>query len=140
MGNHEEAQRCAPVILFLIMQTAFNSRPAFPPVDDALAALARIDWRNVAQQCLTVALVAAAACHAISARAWANRGRLAPMLRNAAAALDALAARLPEPLSAQSPRPALIAALIDSGCNAAMVRKANRQTLISRARKAGLIA
>jgi len=123
-----------------IMQTAFNVRPSFPPMNDALAALARVDWRNVAQQCLTVAMLAAAACHAITTRAWANRGRLAPIMRNAAAALNALAARLPEPLSAASPRPALIAALIDSGCNAATVRKANRPALVSRARAAGLIA
>jgi hypothetical protein len=122
------------------MQTTLTARPSFPPVDDALASIASIDWRNVAQQCLTVAMVAVAACHAISARAWANRGRLAPILRNAAAALDALASRLPEPLSAASPRPALIAALIASGCNAATVRKASRPALVNRARSTGLIA
>jgi hypothetical protein len=128
-----------PLSLFSIMQTTYSPRPAFPPVDDALRALAAVDWRNVAQQGLTVAMVAIAACHAITTRAWAHRGHLAPMLRNAADALAALADRLPEPLSAASPRSALIAALIASGCNAATVRKANRPALVTRARNAGLI-
>ena len=121
------------------MQTTYPTHPAFPPIDDALRALAAVDWRNVAQQGLTVAMVAIAACHAITTRAWAHRGHLAPILRNAAAALAALADSLPEPLSAASPRSALIAALIASGCNAATLRKASRPALITRARNAGLI-
>lgn len=122
--------------------TAFSvyQRPAFPPVDDALALLQRTDWPAVADHCLAALLLVAAVAHALTARLWAERGRLAPMIRRLAAALAALSDRLPEPLSAASPRAALVAALAANGQPAAALAKASRAALLARARRLALIA
>lgn len=115
-------------------------RPSFPPIDDAATLISRIDWQALAQRCLTAALVVAAVLHAVAVRLWAERGRLAPMLRRLAEALTALAARLPEPLTAASPRSALVAALTNAGQDPATLTKANRSALVARARRLALIA
>jgi len=117
-----------------------DSRPAFPPVDDALAFLRGIDWPAVADRCLAALLLVVAVAHALAARLWAARGRLAPIIRRLADALAALAARLPEPLSAASPRAALIAALAAAGQSPAALAKASRPALVARARRLALIA
>lgn len=122
-----------------MLAPSLYQRPAFPPADDALALLQRVDWRAVADHCLAALLLVAAVAHALTARAWAARGRLAPMLRRLADALAALAARLPEPLSAASPRPALIAALAAAGQDPAALAKAGRPALLARARRLALI-
>jgi hypothetical protein len=61
--------------------------PAFPPIDDAIAALSAIDWQAAAARALMVALTVAAVCHALAVR-------LAPI---AAAGLRALADRVDRP-------------------------------------------
>lgn len=114
-------------------------RPSFPPIDDALALVARVDWSALARRCSAAALVVVAVIHALAARLWANRGRLAPMLRRLSDALAALAARLPEPLTAASPRAALVAALADAGQDSAALAKASRSALLARARRLALI-
>jgi hypothetical protein len=123
-----------------MLAPSFYQRPAFPPVSDVVAMLQRIDWPAVADRCLAALLLVAAVAHALTARAWAERGRLAPMLRRLADALAALAARLPEPLSAASPRPALVAALAATGQDPAALAKASRAALLARARRLALIA
>lgn len=115
-------------------------RPAFPPIDDALASIQRIDWPAVADRITSALLLVAAVAHALTARLWAARGRLAPVLRRMADALASVAARLPEPLSTASPRAALIAALTATGQPAAALAKTSRPALLARARRAGLIA
>lgn len=115
------------------------NRPSFPPIDDAAAFISRVDWAAIAQRCLAAALVVAAVVHALALRLWAHRGRLAPMLRRLAAALTALADRLPEPLTAASPRAALVAALADAGQDPAALAKASRPALITKARRLALI-
>lgn len=114
-------------------------RPSFPPIDDAIALVARIDWPALARRFSAAALVVVAVFHALAIRLWANRGRLAPMLRRLADALAALAARLPEPLTAASPRAALVAALADAGQDPAALAKASRPALLARARRLALI-
>jgi hypothetical protein len=123
-----------------MLSPSLYQRPAFPPVNDALALLRRIDWPAVADRCLAALLLVAAVVHALTARLWAERGRLAPMIRSLAVALAALADRLPEPLSAASPRPALIAALTAAGQDPAALAKAGRPALLARARRLSLIA
>ena len=123
-----------------MLAPSLYQRPAFPPVDDALTLLRRIDWPAVADRCLAALLLVAAVAHALTARLWAERGRLAPMLRRLADAVAALAARLPEPLSAASPRAALVAALAANGQPAAALAKASRAALLARARRLALIA
>jgi hypothetical protein len=61
--------------------------PAFPPIDDAIAALSAIDWQAAAARALALALTVAAVCHALAVR-------LAPIV---AAALRALADRIDRP-------------------------------------------
>jgi hypothetical protein len=121
------------------MTATFYQAPAFPPVSDALRYVGRIDWPALADRSLAALLLVAAIAHALTARLWAERGRLAPMIRRLAAALAALADRLPEPLSAASPRPALIAALTAAGQNPAALAKAGRPALLARARRLALI-
>lgn len=123
-----------------MLAPSLYQRPAFPPVDDALASLQRIDWAAVADRTIGALLLVAAVAHALTARLWTARGRLAPMLRWLADALASVAARLPEPLSAASPRPALMAALADAGQDPVALAKASRSALLARARRAGLIA
>jgi hypothetical protein len=114
-------------------------RPSFPPVDDALASLQQIDWAALGDRLIDGALLVAAIVHTLTTRLWAQRGRLAPMLRRLADALTALAARLPEPLTAVSPRAALVAALADAGQDPAALAKASRPALVARARRLDLI-
>ena len=64
--------------------------PAFPPIDDAIAALRAIDWQAAAARALTLALTVAAVCHALAVR-------LAPIV---AAGLRALADRIDRPAPA----------------------------------------
>jgi len=121
--------------------TAFvYQEPAFPPISDALRYVGRINWPSLAARCLAALLLVAAVVHALTARLWAERGRLAPMIRSLAVALAALADRLPEPLSAASPRPALIAALTAAGQDPAALAKTGRPALLARARRLSLIA
>ena len=115
------------------------STPSFPPIDALLSVLPRIDWRRLADRCLTAVLFVAAIVHVLAVRLWANRGRLAPILRRLARFLETVASTLPEPLSADSPRPALIAALISAGDDAASIAKANRSVLVKRAIRLGLL-
>lgn len=115
------------------------NRPSFPPIDDAAALVSRIDWAAIAQKGLAVALVVAAVFHAIALRLWAHRGHLAPMLRRLVAALTVLADRLPEPLTAASPRAALVAALADAGQDPAALAKSSRPALVTKARRLALI-
>lgn len=129
-----------PLSFLIMLAPSFYQRPAFPPVSDALASLQRVDWPALADRTIGALLLVAAVAHALTARLWAARGRLAPMLRWLADALAAVAARLPEPLSAASPRAALIAALTAAGQPAATLAKASRPALLARARRAGLIA
>ena len=121
------------------MTASLYQRPAFPPIDDALASLQRVNWQAVADRTMAALLLVAAVAHAGAVRLWAHRGRLAPMLRRLADALAAVAARLPEPLSAASPRAALIAALAAAGQPTATLAKASRPALLARARRLALI-
>jgi hypothetical protein len=61
--------------------------PAFPPIDDAIAALSAINWQAAAARALALSLTVAAVCHALAVR-------LAPIV---AAALRALADRVDRP-------------------------------------------
>ncbi len=70
--------------------------PAFPPIDDAIAALSAIDWQAAAARALTIALTVAAVCHALAVR-------LAPI---AAAGLRALADRIDRPAPTAPAAPA----------------------------------
>jgi hypothetical protein len=70
--------------------------PAFPPIDDAIAALAAINWQAVATRALALALTVAAVAHALAVR-------LAPIV---AAALRALADRIDRPAPAAPAAPA----------------------------------
>lgn len=123
-----------------MLAPSLYQRPAFPPIDDVLASLQRIDWAAVADRTIGALLLVAAVAHVLTARLWAASGRLAPMLRWLADTLASVAARLPEPLSAASPRAALIDALAAAGQPAATLAKASRSALLARARRAGLIA
>jgi len=122
------------------MTAAPYQPPAFPPVSDALRYVGRINWPAVADRSVAALLLVAAIIHALTARLWAERGRLAPAIRRMATALAALADQLPEPLSAASPRPALIAALTAAGQDPAALAKAGRPALLARARRLALIA
>lgn len=122
------------------MIASFYRQPAFPPISDALRYVGRFDWPALADRCLTALLLVAAVAHALAIRLWAERGRLAPMIRRLATALAALADQLPEPLNAASPRPALIAALTAAGQDPAALAKAGRPALLARARRLSLIA
>lgn len=124
---------------FPMLSLSIDSRPAFPPVDDALAFLQGTDWPALADRALAALLLVVAVAHALAARLWSARGRLAPIIRRLADGLAALAARLPEPLSAASPRPALIAALAAAGQPPAALAKASRPALVARARRLALI-
>lgn len=104
-----------------------------------MEALSLIQWKDFFQRCAEFSLLIVAIFHALIVRLWANRGRLAPTLRKMAKILNSLASSLPEPLSAESPRSALIAALIDAGQSPATLSKANQTTLISKARRLSLI-
>lgn len=115
------------------------STPSFPPADALISAVSRIDWHRLGERCLMAVLFVAALAHAIALRLWQNRGRLAPMLRRIARFLETMANGLPEPLSSDSPRPALIAALIAAGEDAAAISKANRAALAKRASRLGLL-
>lgn len=64
--------------------------PSFPPIDDAAAALAAVDWRALADRLISAALLVAAVIHTLAVR-------LAPI---AAAALRALADRIDRPAAA----------------------------------------
>lgn len=112
--------------------------PSFPPVDAAVAALMAVNWRAVGRRVFAAVLTAAAIAHALSMRAWHHRGRLAPMLRKMAIVCASLADRLPEPLSASSPRHLLIAALVANGADQRAVSRKNTAALITAARSAGL--
>jgi hypothetical protein len=122
------------------MTASLYQQPAFPPISDALRYVGRINWPALADRCLAALLLVAAVAHALAIRLWAERGRLAPMNRCLATTLAALADRLPEPLSAASPRPALIAALTAAGQDPAALAKAGRPALLARARRLSLIA
>lgn len=133
-----EMRRCSSPFLSMYSPFLFST-PSFPPVDGLLSFLSRIDWRRLADRCLTAALFVAAVVHVLAVRLWANRGRLAPILRRLARFLETVASALPEPLSSDSPRPALIAALISAGDDAASIAKANRAVLVKRASRLGLL-
>jgi hypothetical protein len=68
----------------MTLTIARGSAPSFPPIDDAVAALAAVDWRAFADRLIVAALTVAAVAHALAAR-------LAPIV---AAALRALADRI----------------------------------------------
>lgn len=120
------------------MTLSFSRSPAFPPLSDAAEAIASLPWKRIGAAILSAILFSVAFLHVVIVRLWRNRGRLAPILRRIAAALSALADRLPEPLSAASPRPVLLSALMDAGHDAASLTKASRAALVNRARRAGL--
>lgn len=122
----------------LLMQTSFNRSASFPPVDALISAAQSADWSAIMRRTIAAVMIAAAVCQALVSRAWQHRGRMAPMLRKLAAALAALADRLPEPLSASSPRPALIAALVANGQQRNTVAKLNSAALARKAAAAGL--
>lgn len=124
----------------IMLAPSFYQRSTFPPVDDALTALQRIDWAALGDRCLSALMMTAAVIHALTVRLWAARGRLAPAARYLSAALAALADRLPEPLNSASPRAALIDALISADQPAAPLAKASRAALVARARRLALIA
>jgi hypothetical protein len=72
-----------------------GAAPSFPPIDDAVAALAAVDWRALADRLISAALLVAAVIHALAVR-------LAPVV---AAALRALADRLDRPAAAAPAAP-----------------------------------
>lgn len=120
------------------MQTTYPLSPSFPPADALISAIARADWGAIMRRTITAAMIAAAICQTMATRAWQHRGRLAPILRKAAALLIAAADRLPEPLSASSPRGALIAAMVANGANRATLSKMGTPALVRKAAAAGL--
>lgn len=113
--------------------------PSFPPLSDALDRLASLPWEEIGSALFSALLFSLALCQALALRLWRERGRLAPLLRSLASALDRLASSLPEPLSSSSPRSALISALIESGAEASSVAKASRSALLKRASRLGLL-
>ena len=127
--------------MFFAFSEMFSASPSpsFPPIDDIAALARRIDWAAAADRAITGLMIVAAVVQILTARLWAERGRLAPLLRRFAAALIALTDRLPEPLTADAPRAALLAALIAAGHDSPALAKANRLALVARARRAGLI-
>ena len=123
------------------MYLAAQRSPAFPPIDEPLAKLAALPWQRIASVLFTAFLFTVATVHAVARRLWLNRGRLAPLLRSLAAALEASAAALPEPLSEHSPRAALIAAITAAEpVPSSSLPKASRSALIRRARRLSLFA
>ena len=59
--------------------------PSFPPVDDALATIRRIDWQALASHAFTVTITIVAILHVLSVR---SQPHLASLLRSLAAKLD----------------------------------------------------
>lgn len=120
------------------MQTTYSSSPSFPPVDALISAIQGADWAAIMRRAITAAMIAAAICQTLTVRLWHHRGHLAPMLRKAAALLAAAADRLPEPLSASSPRAVLIAAMIANGAPQRSVSRLATPALVRRCQAAGL--
>jgi len=116
-----------------------QSSPSFPPLSDLIEALSSLPWEAIASQALEALLFSLALCHALAARLWQARGRLAPLLRSVASSLESLAASLPEPLSSSSPRALLIEALIERGESPSSLAKASRSALLRRASRLGLL-
>lgn len=116
-----------------------SASPSFPPLSDLIEALSSLPWEAMASQALEALLFSLALCHALAARLWQARGRLAPLLRSAASSLERLASALPEPLSSASPRALLIEALIEAGEKAPALAKASRSALLRRASRLGLL-
>ena len=113
--------------------------PSFPPLSDAVEALSSLPWEAIGSRALSALLFSLALCHALASRLWQQRGRVAPLLRSLASALDGLASSLPEPLSSSSPRAQLIYALIDAGEPASSLVKASRPALVKRASRLGIL-
>ena len=116
-----------------------SASPSFPPLSDLIEALSSLPWEAIASQALEALLFSLALCHALAARLWQARGRLAPLLRSVASWLERLASALPEPLSSASPRALLIEALIEAGEKAPALAKASRSALLRRASRLGLL-
>lgn len=74
----------------MTLTIARGAAPSFPPIDDAAAALAAVDWRGLADRTIAAALLVAAVIHALAVR-------LAPIV---AAALRAAADRIDRPAAA----------------------------------------
>ena len=113
--------------------------PSFPPLSDTAEALSSLPWEAIGSRALSALLFSLALCHALASRLWQQRGRVAPLLRSLASALDGLASSLPEPLSSSSPRAQLIYALIDAGEPASSLMKASRPALVKRASRLGIL-
>ena len=113
--------------------------PSFPPLEEPLEALAALPWERIASAALEALLFSVVLCHAVAARLWQERGRLAPFLRSVAALLERFAASLPEPLSEASPRALLIEALAQAGESSSSLAKASRSALLRRASRLGLL-
>ena len=113
--------------------------PSFPPLSDLIEALSSLPWEAIASRALEALLFSLALCHALAARLWQQRGRLAPLLRSVASWLERLASALPEPVSSSSPRALLIEALIEAGEKAPALAKASRSALLKRASRLGLL-
>lgn len=133
-------ERSPPLFSALLIMLAPSLRsPSFPPLEEPLAALAALPWERFASAALEALLFSVALCHALALRLWQERGRLAPLLRSAAALLERLAASLPEPLSEASPRALLIEALSQAGESSSSLAKASRSALLKRAARLGLL-
>jgi len=113
--------------------------PSFPPLSDAAERIASLPWEAIASASLEALLFSLALCHALASRLWQQRGRLAPLLRSLASALERLASSLPEPLSSSSPRALLIEALTEAGEASSSLAKASRSALVKRASRLGLL-
>jgi hypothetical protein len=131
--------REASSLLSVLMLAPSLRAPSFPPLSDALEALASLPWERIASAALEALLFSVALCHALAARLWRERGRLSPFLRALASWLERLASALPEPLSSASPRALLIEALIEAGESSSSVAKASRSALLRRASRLGLL-
>jgi len=113
--------------------------PSFPPIEEPLEALLSLPWEELASSALSSLLFALALCHALAARLWRERGRLAPLLRSFSSSLRSVADRLPEPLSSSSPRSLLIEALLAHGESSSALAKASRSRLLAKASRLGLL-
>ena len=68
--------------------------PSFPPVDDALATIRRIDWQALASHAFTVTITIVAILHVLCIRIQPH---LASLLRSLAAKLDSTPPIAPSP-------------------------------------------
>ena len=104
-----------------------------------MEALSSLPWEAIGSRALSALLFSLALCHALASRLWQQRGRVAPLLRSLASALERIASSLPEPLSSSSPRILLIEALTEAGESSSSLLKASRSALLKRASRLGLL-